>query len=98
VRRVALLSLLLLAGCGSVLESFPQRRCVYFGDRRFASGSVIAKREDGARLFKFDDTTQGDRGYRWISDDDPVAIRPCPTGVGNQFGAETGGLPQPATP
>lgn len=101
MRRLAFWMLLFgameLGGCASV-ESFPQRRCLFFGDRRFDAGSVVAKRDDGARLFKFDDSSKGDRGYRWVTDDDAVKIRPCPTGSDQQgigrFGAETNAPPE----
>lgn len=66
----------LFISCSS-LETYPQRRCLYYGDKRFNTGTVIEKRDDGARLFKFDDRSQGDHGYRWVAEVDAVNLRPC---------------------
>ncbi len=81
--RAALLLLAALCGlffsCSSVaVETYPQRRCLY--DRlprtTFRTGSVIARRDDGARLFRFDDPSWGDHGFLWIDDGDS-RLRPC---------------------
>lgn len=78
--------------CASI-EQYPRRTCLYFSDKRFVTGTIIEKRDDGARLFKFDDRSQGDQGYRWVEDGDSVTFRPCaaasaltPTAADTLFG------------
>lgn len=61
----------------------PPRRpwCLFFSDDTFLKGTVIDEREDGAQLFKFDDPSHGDHGYRWVTEDDSAKIKSCPGGV-----------------
>lgn len=66
---------LLFMSCSSI-DAYPRRACLYDGAKRFNAGVVIAQREDGARLFRFDDPTQGDHGFRWIEDGDR-SLGPC---------------------
>lgn len=70
--------LLLLCSCASI-ETFPQaNRCVYDSQKReIGRGTVISKRDDGARLVQFNDTTIGDHGYLWVTEDGTREIRPC---------------------
>jgi hypothetical protein len=96
MRRIAVLALCMFAlSCASSsVDQFPQRRCLFDSQRRFLTGTVIDKRDDGARLFKFDDPTQGDRGFRWVDDNDGVTIRPCSAATASPVGAD---LRQPET-
>jgi hypothetical protein len=89
---VLLLCLLSLADCAPVLDQIPRRACLYYPDRRWSPGRVIAKADDGAQLFEFDDSSLGDRGYRWVRDGDSVTIRPCLQV--SPFSAQQGGLPR----
>ena len=68
---------LVVTSCASTIEHYPRRSCLFFSDRRWATGQIIEKADDGKRLFKFDDRSQGDNGYRWVSEDDNVTLRPC---------------------
>jgi hypothetical protein len=51
--------------------------CLQDNQRRTRSGQVIAEREDGARLFRFDDPAEGDHGFMWVSEGDASRIGPC---------------------
>lgn len=72
--------------CASV-DTYPRRACLYDEGRRFNTGTVIEKRGDGAVLFKYDDSTEGDHGYKWIDSDDR-ALGPCKAIDMDRFSAE----------
>lgn len=73
------LAAVLLMSCTTSIETFPQRnRCVFDSQRRLIGvGSVIAKRDDGAYLFQFNDSTQGDHGYLWVEEGGTRRLGPC---------------------
>ena len=73
--RGPILLALFVCGCASV-DTYPVRKCLYDGSKRWVSGVVIARRDDGARLFRYDDPSQGDHGFRWVDDDDK-SLGPC---------------------
>lgn len=86
----ALVLLILLAGCASapVEPTF----CLFYTDKRFHVGTIVQVREDGARLFKFKDPSEGDHGFRWITDEDDVRLARCPSGAtASPFDASNGG-------
>jgi hypothetical protein len=63
---------LFLEACAS-FQQYPYRARLYAADNpaapgSFRSGWVIAVREDGAVLFRFDDADQGDHGFLWVSE------------------------------
>ncbi len=62
--------------CASI-EQFPRRACLFDDLGRFRTGTVVMQRADGARLFKFDDSTAGDRGTTWVIDEGRFTLRPC---------------------
>jgi hypothetical protein len=67
----AVLFSLVIFGCASAMESYPRRACLFGPDHRaFDIGTIVARRDDGARLFKFDDSSRGDHGFMWIAEDD----------------------------
>lgn len=68
--RYAIALFLLLSSCtsASLPPATPYRARLYDRDHRlFNSGTIVARRADGAELFQYDDTTAGDRGYQWIA-------------------------------
>jgi hypothetical protein len=73
---LAVAALLLATSCASAL-SFPYPSCLYDQQGRYDAGKVIAAREDGARLFQFNDTSKGDHGFRWVIDGEGRTLRPC---------------------
>lgn len=74
-----------LAACGTMPDRY--RACLIYGDKKFHTGTVIEKRQDGARYFRFDDPTAGDNGYRWVTENDSVDIRPCEAANAVNIGA-----------
>jgi hypothetical protein len=63
---IALLAALLLS-CGSTPA--PRRMCLRDSQRYVRPGQVVATREDGATLFRFEDQGEGDHGYMWVGGD-----------------------------
>jgi len=65
------LVLLLLTECAGI-ASLPYRAKLYGPSQGTPprAGSVIAQRADGALLFQFDDHTEGDGGYLWVTTED----------------------------
>jgi hypothetical protein len=84
VRNLLLIVALCLFGCSSI-EQFPYEACLYDKAGRFDEGTVIDRRSDGDRLFKFKDSSLGDRGYRWVGENDIRVIRRCKAGVNDLF-------------
>lgn len=73
------LIVMLSLACSTSIETFPQHnRCVYDSQKRLIGvGSVIAKRLDGAYLFQFNDSTQGDHGFLYIEEGGTRSLAPC---------------------
>lgn len=82
----ALVYTLLCTACASV-DEYPRRACIYDSNKRFVTGTIVEKRDDGARLFRYDDRSQGDHGYQWIADDDR-SLAPCRAADPMSAGAE----------
>jgi hypothetical protein len=74
MRAVLIIALTLTVACSSI-RTFPyQARMFDEGRRHWRAGRVIAERADGAQLFQFDDSTEGDHGFMWVAEGDPAHL------------------------